>query len=100
MFIIEQRSVLPCHLEFECKTNQNLLVRTLAYIGRAKIYVKCLTGKKYIYCIQNEQLFENQYCRSQYFRGTKISRIGAHVHIRDTKFSRMRWHLYEKKKHE
>ncbi len=37
------------------------------------------------------------YCRSQYFRGTKISRIGAHVHIRDTKFSRTRWHLYEKK---
>ena len=26
------------------------------------------------------------YCRSQYFRGTKISRIGAHVHIRDTNF--------------
>ncbi len=37
------------------------------------------------------------YCRSLYFRSMKISRIGAHVHIRDTKFSRMCRHLYEKK---
>ncbi len=41
--------------------------------------------------------FQKWYTVDHYFRGTKILRIGAHVHIRDTNFLRMCCHLYKKK---